>query len=108
MAASLLRLGRVGSLKCLRLETWSVLRRAPAAALCTKADEPKKTPKKAKAPSKKAAPAPPEPEPEPFDNSTYKNLQHHHYHLYTFVDMDVEMAKFRLPQPSSGRPSPRH
>uniref|UniRef100_A0A0E9XBL8 Uncharacterized protein n=3 Tax=Anguilla anguilla TaxID=7936 RepID=A0A0E9XBL8_ANGAN len=28
--------------------------------------------------------------------------------MYTFVDMDVEMAKYRLPQPSSGRPSPRH
>ncbi|XP_048834070.1 ribosome-binding protein 1 [Brienomyrus brachyistius] len=54
------------------------------------------------------APSPPEPEPEPFDNSTYKNLQHHSYHQYTFVDNEVEMAKHRLPQPSSGRPSPRH
>ncbi|XP_028992214.1 cell surface glycoprotein 1 [Betta splendens] len=54
-----------------------------------------------------AAVPPPEPE-EPFDNSTYKNYQHHSYTPYTFVDQDVEMAKFRLPQPSSGRPSPRH
>ncbi|XP_034429298.1 uncharacterized protein ndufv3 isoform X3 [Hippoglossus hippoglossus] len=54
-----------------------------------------------------AVAAPPEPE-EPFDNSTYKNYQHHCYTPYTFADLDVEMAKFRLPQPSSGRPSPRH
>lgn len=54
-----------------------------------------------------AAPAP-APEPEPFDNTTYQNLQHHNYNIYTFVDMDVEMAKHRLPQPSTGRPSPRH
>lgn len=47
-----------------------------------------------------AAAAPPEPE-EPFDNSTYKNYQHHGYNPYTFADLDVEMAKFRLPQPSS-------
>uniref|UniRef100_A0A665W0J2 NADH:ubiquinone oxidoreductase subunit V3 n=1 Tax=Echeneis naucrates TaxID=173247 RepID=A0A665W0J2_ECHNA len=45
---------------------------------------------------------------EPFDSSTYKNYQHHNYTPYTFADLDVEMAKFRLPQPSSGRPSPRH
>uniref|UniRef100_A0A3B4ZLS8 NADH:ubiquinone oxidoreductase subunit V3 n=1 Tax=Stegastes partitus TaxID=144197 RepID=A0A3B4ZLS8_9TELE len=51
--------------------------------------------------------APLEPE-EPFDNSTYKNYQHHSYTPFTFADLDVEMAKFRLPQPSSGRPSPRH
>ncbi|XP_060784868.1 clumping factor A [Neoarius graeffei] len=54
-----------------------------------------------------AAPEP-EPEPEPFDNTTYKNLQHHSYSTYTFMDMDVEMAKHRLPQPSTGRSSPKH
>lgn len=53
------------------------------------------------------AAAPPEPE-EPFDNSTYKNNQHHNYNAYTFADLDLEMSKYRLPQPSSGRPSPRH
>ncbi|XP_038150081.1 uncharacterized protein ndufv3 isoform X1 [Cyprinodon tularosa] len=53
------------------------------------------------------ASAPPEPE-EPFDNSTYKNYQHHDYTSYTFADLDVEMAKYRLPQPSSGKPSPTH
>ncbi|KAK2905297.1 hypothetical protein Q8A67_007096 [Cirrhinus molitorella] len=59
-------------------------------------------------PEEQAPEKAPEPEPEPFDNTTYKNLQHHNYNMYTFVDMDVEMSKHRLPQPSSGRPSPRH
>uniref|UniRef100_A0A3Q2QKP8 Uncharacterized protein n=1 Tax=Fundulus heteroclitus TaxID=8078 RepID=A0A3Q2QKP8_FUNHE len=45
---------------------------------------------------------------EPFDNSKYKNYQHHSYTNYTFADLDVEMAKHRLPQPSSGKSSPRH
>ncbi|NWQ97783.1 NDUV3 dehydrogenase, partial [Burhinus bistriatus] len=49
-----------------------------------------------------------EPAPEEFDNSTYKNLQHHEYNIYTFVDSVVLLSKFRQPQPSSGRPSPRH
>ncbi|XP_063353227.1 nucleolar protein dao-5 isoform X2 [Pelmatolapia mariae] len=57
--------------------------------------------------SKEAAAVPSEPE-ELFDNSTYKNYQHHSYNPYTFADLDVQMAKFRLPQPSSGKPSPRH
>ncbi|RVE57748.1 hypothetical protein OJAV_G00202450 [Oryzias javanicus] len=51
--------------------------------------------------------AAPEPE-EPLDNTTYKNYQHHSYNPYTFADLDLEMAKYRLPQPSSGRPSPQH
>uniref|UniRef100_A0A6Q2YSR6 NADH dehydrogenase [ubiquinone] flavoprotein 3, mitochondrial n=1 Tax=Esox lucius TaxID=8010 RepID=A0A6Q2YSR6_ESOLU len=58
--------------------------------------------------AKETAAEPPVPAPEPFDNTTYKNLQHHNYNHYTFADMDLEMAKYRLPQPSSGRPSPRH
>ncbi|XP_072182810.1 NADH dehydrogenase [ubiquinone] flavoprotein 3, mitochondrial [Excalfactoria chinensis] len=49
-----------------------------------------------------------QPAPEEFDNSTYKNLQHHEYNIYTFVDSLVDLTKFRQPQPSSGRPSPRH
>ncbi|NXE98023.1 NDUV3 dehydrogenase, partial [Menura novaehollandiae] len=52
--------------------------------------------------------APAEPAPEEFDNSTYKNLQHHEYHTYTFADYITVLSKFRQPQPSSGRPSPRH
>ncbi|XP_063807209.1 NADH dehydrogenase [ubiquinone] flavoprotein 3, mitochondrial isoform X2 [Pseudophryne corroboree] len=51
-----------------------------------------------------AAPVPEE----PFDNSKYQNEQHFSYTPFTFVDYDVELAKFRLPQPSSGRPSPQH
>lgn len=58
-------------------------------------------------PPAEAAAAPPEPD-EVFDNSTYKNYQHHSYTPHTFADLDVEMAKYRLPQPSSGRLSPRH
>ncbi|NXP55112.1 NDUV3 dehydrogenase, partial [Heliornis fulica] len=52
--------------------------------------------------------AAPEPAPEEFDNSTYKNLQHHEYNIYTFADYVAVLSKFRQPQPSSGRPSPRH
>ncbi|NXO04248.1 NDUV3 dehydrogenase, partial [Rhinopomastus cyanomelas] len=48
------------------------------------------------------------PAPEEFDNSTYKNLQHHEYNIYTFFDSVAVLSKFRQPQPSSGRPSPRH
>ncbi|XP_054556226.1 NADH dehydrogenase [ubiquinone] flavoprotein 3, mitochondrial isoform X1 [Talpa occidentalis] len=50
------------------------------------------------------APAPPE----PFDNTTYRNLQHHDYTPYTFLDVNLDLSAFRLPQPSSGRESPRH
>ncbi|KAG8545624.1 hypothetical protein GDO81_020584 [Engystomops pustulosus] len=55
--------------------------------------------------------SPPEPRAapqDPFDNTKYQNLQHFNYTPFTFVDVDVELAKYRLPQPSSGRPSPRH
>ncbi|XP_014019827.2 NADH dehydrogenase [ubiquinone] flavoprotein 3, mitochondrial [Salmo salar] len=106
MATSLLWLGQLGSLKALQRESWGLLRCPSVAAFCTKVEEPKKAVKKAKA--AKAAAAPLAPAPEPFDNSTYKNLQHHNYNHYTFADLDLEMAKYRLPQPSSGRPSPRH
>uniref|UniRef100_A0AAQ4RS41 NADH:ubiquinone oxidoreductase subunit V3 n=1 Tax=Gasterosteus aculeatus aculeatus TaxID=481459 RepID=A0AAQ4RS41_GASAC len=103
MATSLLRLGRLDSVKCLQLESWGVLRNRSAAWLCTQAKEPAEPAKKAKAVRKEAvAVAPPEPD-EAFDNSTYKNYQHHNYNPYTFSDLDVQMAKFRLPQPSSVR-----
>ncbi|XP_017325816.1 nucleolar protein dao-5 isoform X2 [Ictalurus punctatus] len=78
------------------------------APVITVAGEVQAEPEVAAAPEEAAAAPAPEPEPEPFDNTTYKNLQHHSYHTYTFVDMDVEMAKHRLAQPSTGRPSPRH
>ncbi|XP_069800560.1 NADH dehydrogenase [ubiquinone] flavoprotein 3, mitochondrial isoform X2 [Dendropsophus ebraccatus] len=55
------------------------------------------------------SPMEPRPAPqEPFDNTKYQNLEHFTYTPFTFVDMDVELAKYRLPQPTSGRPSPRH
>ncbi|XP_023594858.1 NADH dehydrogenase [ubiquinone] flavoprotein 3, mitochondrial isoform X1 [Trichechus manatus latirostris] len=44
----------------------------------------------------------------PSDITTYKNLQHHDYNAYTFLDLNLELSKFRMPQPSSGRESPRH
>ncbi|XP_019601230.2 NADH dehydrogenase [ubiquinone] flavoprotein 3, mitochondrial isoform X1 [Rhinolophus sinicus] len=56
----------------------------------------------AQEPAQAAAP------PEPFDNTSYKNLQHHEYTPYTFTDLNLHLSKFRLPQPSSGRESPRH
>ncbi|XP_055501257.1 uncharacterized protein ndufv3 [Leucoraja erinacea] len=62
-------------------------------------------------PLDQAADTSPEPVKEPadevLDNSTYKNIQHHDYTPLTFVDLDMEMAKYRLPQPSSGRLTPR-
>ncbi|XP_025839139.2 NADH dehydrogenase [ubiquinone] flavoprotein 3, mitochondrial isoform X1 [Vulpes vulpes] len=45
---------------------------------------------------------------EPFDNTTYRNLQHHDYTPYTFLDLNLDLSKYRMPQPSSGRESPRH
>ncbi|XP_004452806.1 NADH dehydrogenase [ubiquinone] flavoprotein 3, mitochondrial isoform X2 [Dasypus novemcinctus] len=62
----------------------------------TKKQSPPKTTVKAAAPA------------EPFDNTTYKNLQHHAYSTFTFLDLNLELSKFRMPQPSSGRESPRH
>ncbi|TNN48410.1 NADH dehydrogenase [ubiquinone] flavoprotein 3, mitochondrial [Liparis tanakae] len=117
MATSLLRLGRLASLKqCLQLENRAVLRSRSATWFCTRAEEPAKPAvsqmlaEAAEEELQAAAPAEPvdaseaAPEPdEPFDNSTYKNNQHHNYSSYTFSDLDVEMAKFRLPQPSSVR-----
>uniref|UniRef100_A0A1A8QML3 NADH dehydrogenase (Ubiquinone) flavoprotein 3 n=1 Tax=Nothobranchius rachovii TaxID=451742 RepID=A0A1A8QML3_9TELE len=107
MAASLLRSGRLASLKCLQVDGWGALRNGPAVWFCSQAKDSTKPVKKTKAAAKKAAAETPAPE-EPFDNSTYKNYQHHGYTAYTFVDLDVAMAQYRLPQPSSGRPSPRH
>ncbi|XP_048458598.1 uncharacterized protein ndufv3 [Rhincodon typus] len=49
-----------------------------------------------------------EPDHEVLDTSTYKNTQHHDYNPLTFIDLDVDMAKYRLPQPSSGRITPHH
>ncbi|KAF0884249.1 NDUV3 dehydrogenase, partial [Crocuta crocuta] len=45
---------------------------------------------------------------EPLDITSYKNIQHHDYTPYTFLDLNLDLFKFRMPQPSSGRESPRH
>ncbi|XP_033866007.2 NADH dehydrogenase [ubiquinone] flavoprotein 3, mitochondrial isoform X2 [Acipenser ruthenus] len=103
MAASFLRVGRAVAFKWVSLETLGLRGAAPSASLCTKVVEPKKSGKKKAAALSVENPAEPE-----FDISTYKNLQHHNYTTYTFADCDTEMTKYRLPQPSSGRPSPRH
>ncbi|XP_023192192.1 NADH dehydrogenase [ubiquinone] flavoprotein 3, mitochondrial isoform X2 [Xiphophorus maculatus] len=104
MAAWLLRSSRLGALK---FDSWGTLRHYPPALFCSEAKEPVKPVNNTKDPDKKSAAVPPEPE-KSFDNSTYKNYQHHSYTSYTFADLDVEMAKYRLPQPSSGKLSPRH
>ncbi|XP_076210739.1 NADH dehydrogenase [ubiquinone] flavoprotein 3, mitochondrial isoform X3 [Aptenodytes patagonicus] len=101
-APSLLGCGRAATRKVLRLEARGLRGAAPSAALCTRPAGSGTPP----LPTKTTAAA--EPAPEEFDNSTYKNLQHHEYNTYTFVDSVAVLSKFRQPQPSSGRLSPRH
>ncbi|KAM6439238.1 NADH dehydrogenase [ubiquinone] flavoprotein 3, mitochondrial isoform 2-T2 [Rhynochetos jubatus] len=97
-APSLLGCGRAATRKVLRLDAQGLR----GATFCTRpAGSGTLTP-----PTKTTAAA--EPAPEEFDNSTYKNLQHHEYTTYTFFDSVAVLSKFRQPQPSSGRPSPRH
>ncbi|XP_061856727.1 NADH dehydrogenase [ubiquinone] flavoprotein 3, mitochondrial isoform X3 [Colius striatus] len=100
-APSVLGCGRAVTRKMLRLEAQGLGGAATSAALCTKPTGSGTPP-----PAKTRATG--EPAPEEFDNSTYKNLQHHEYNIYTFVDSLAVLSKFRQPQPSSGRPSPRH
>ncbi|XP_004631840.1 NADH dehydrogenase [ubiquinone] flavoprotein 3, mitochondrial isoform X2 [Octodon degus] len=101
--------GRAGALKTVLLEV--PVFRGPASTVSLSAQLGKNekdlppNPKK-QSPPKKSAPAPIPTE--PFDNTTYKNLQHHDYSTYTFLDLNLDLSKFRLPQPSSGRESPRH
>ncbi|XP_031316151.1 NADH dehydrogenase [ubiquinone] flavoprotein 3, mitochondrial isoform X2 [Camelus dromedarius] len=109
MAASLLlRQGRAGALKTV-LEARVFRGLAATVSLSAESGKNEKglppNPKKQsppKRPAQAAASA------EPFDNSTYKNLQHHDYSTYTFLDLNLDLLKFRMPQPSSGRESPRH
>ncbi|XP_015424359.1 PREDICTED: NADH dehydrogenase [ubiquinone] flavoprotein 3, mitochondrial, partial [Myotis davidii] len=68
----------------------------------------KQSPPKKPAPTAAPAAAPAATPVEPFDNTTYKNLQHHDYNVYTFLDVNLDLSNRRLPQPSSGRESPRH
>uniref|UniRef100_A0A8C4JGF2 NADH:ubiquinone oxidoreductase subunit V3 n=1 Tax=Dromaius novaehollandiae TaxID=8790 RepID=A0A8C4JGF2_DRONO len=87
--------------QALRREARGLRGAAPSAPLCTRPSGSRTRPETQ---TTTAA----QPAPEEFDNSTYQNFQHHEYGIYTFVDFDVVLSKFRQPQPSSGRPSPRH
>uniref|UniRef100_A0AC11D753 NADH:ubiquinone oxidoreductase subunit V3 n=1 Tax=Ovis aries TaxID=9940 RepID=A0AC11D753_SHEEP len=117
MAASLLlRQGRPGTLKTVLLEAGVFRGLAPAVSLSAESGKNEKglppNPKKQSPPKiqclhKVREPASAAPT-EPFDNTTYKNLQHHDYSTYTFLDLNLDLSKFRMPQPSSGRESPRH
>ncbi|XP_051782724.1 NADH dehydrogenase [ubiquinone] flavoprotein 3, mitochondrial [Erpetoichthys calabaricus] len=100
MAAFLLRTNGSKALKCVYLDLLGFNKIAPVT-FCTKPLEPKKNVKgsKTKVPTSTTE----ESKEMDFDISTYKNLQHHDYSTYTFVDFDLELAKFRLPQPLSGR-----
>ncbi|XP_008975832.3 NADH dehydrogenase [ubiquinone] flavoprotein 3, mitochondrial isoform X2 [Pan paniscus] len=106
-ARCLLRQGRAGALKTMLQEAQVFRGLAPTVSLSAESGKSEKgQPQNSKkqSPPKKPAPVPAE----PFDNTTYKNLQHHDYSTYTFLDLNLELSKFRMPQPSSGRESPRH
>ncbi|XP_075396654.1 NADH dehydrogenase [ubiquinone] flavoprotein 3, mitochondrial-like [Tenrec ecaudatus] len=105
-ALLLLRQGRAGALKT-GLQAGMFRGFASTISLATKSGKSEKglppNPKKQSLPKRaRCCPA------EPFDNTTYKNRQHHDYNEYTFLDLNLDLSKFRMPQPSSGRESPRH
>ncbi|XP_008561412.1 PREDICTED: NADH dehydrogenase [ubiquinone] flavoprotein 3, mitochondrial isoform X2 [Galeopterus variegatus] len=108
MAATLfLRQGRARALKTLLLAARVSRGLASTVSLSAESGKREKGPNsKKQSPPKKAAPtlAPAEPS----DTTTYKNLQHHDYTMFTFLDLNLDLSKFRLPQPSTGRESPRH
>ncbi|CAD7688900.1 unnamed protein product [Nyctereutes procyonoides] len=106
MAASLLlREGRSAALKIMLFEARVFRGLASTVSLCAESGKSEKglppNPKK-QSPPKNPAQA------EPFDNTTYRNLQHHDYTPYTFLDLNLDLSKYRMPQRSSGRESPRH
>ncbi|XP_054573516.1 NADH dehydrogenase [ubiquinone] flavoprotein 3, mitochondrial-like [Eptesicus fuscus] len=112
-AFTLLRQGRAGALKTLLLEGQVFRRLASTASLSAesgKSDKGLPPNSKKQSPPKKPAPAaaPAAAPAESFDTTTYKNLQHHDYNVYTFLDVNLDLSDQRLPQPSSGRESPRH
>ncbi|XP_021502642.1 NADH dehydrogenase [ubiquinone] flavoprotein 3, mitochondrial-like [Meriones unguiculatus] len=107
MAVSLLlQGGRIRALKAVLLEARVPQELASAVALSTESGT-NETGIQSN-PKKQSAATEPTPAPEPMDMTTYKNLQHHDYHIYTFLDLNLDLSKFRMPQPSSGRESPRH
>ncbi|XP_024417714.1 NADH dehydrogenase [ubiquinone] flavoprotein 3, mitochondrial isoform X2 [Desmodus rotundus] len=106
----LLRQGRARPLKTMLLEGQVFPGLAPSASLSAESGKGDKglppNSKKQSSPKKPAQAA--APAAEPFDNTSYKNLQHHDYTAYTFLDLNLDLSRFRMPQPSSGRESPRH
>ncbi|XP_039732458.1 NADH dehydrogenase [ubiquinone] flavoprotein 3, mitochondrial-like [Pteropus medius] len=104
LVAPLLWQGRV--LKTMLLEGPVFQRLAPAVSLSAKSGKSNKgLPPN---PKKQSLPKDPTGATMSADNTTYKNLQHHDYTGYTFLDLNLNLSKFRLPQPSSRRESPRH
>ncbi|XP_005001066.1 NADH dehydrogenase [ubiquinone] flavoprotein 3, mitochondrial isoform X2 [Cavia porcellus] len=99
----LLRRGPAEALKTVLLEV--PVFRGPASTVSRSAQSGKNEKELPANPRKQS---PPKKSAEPYDNTTYKNLQHHDYNTYTFLDLNLNLSKFRLPQPSSGRESPRH
>ncbi|XP_006750675.1 NADH dehydrogenase [ubiquinone] flavoprotein 3, mitochondrial isoform X2 [Mirounga angustirostris] len=110
MAASLmLRQGRSGALKTMLLEARVFRGLASTVSLSAESGKSEKgLPPNSKRQSPPKKPAQAAGLAEPFDNTTYRNLQHHDYTPYTFLDLNLDLSKFRMPQPSSGRESPRH
>ncbi|XP_045396695.1 NADH dehydrogenase [ubiquinone] flavoprotein 3, mitochondrial isoform X2 [Lemur catta] len=108
MAASLLlRQGRAGAVKTMFLEAQvfqGFASTVPLSAESGKSEKGLPPNSKKQSPPKRPAPE----AAEPSDSSTYKNLQHHDYTTYTFLDLNLDLSRFRMPQPSSGRESPRH
>ncbi|XP_005070734.2 NADH dehydrogenase [ubiquinone] flavoprotein 3, mitochondrial isoform X2 [Mesocricetus auratus] len=107
MAATLLlRGGRIRALKAVFLKARAFRELSSTTPLSTESGKSEKglqpSPKKQSAPKEHML------APEPTDATTYKNLQHHDYSTYTFLDLNLALSKFRMPQPSSGRESPRH
>ncbi|XP_044522823.1 NADH dehydrogenase [ubiquinone] flavoprotein 3, mitochondrial isoform X2 [Gracilinanus agilis] len=102
---STLRLGREAVVKTMQLKAWGLREFASAVFFSTKSEGSEKGKQKK---SKMQQPPQSIESAESFGNSTYKNLQHHNYNTYTFLDFHLDLLKFRLPQPSSGRESPRH
>ncbi|KAL1771187.1 NADH dehydrogenase [ubiquinone] flavoprotein 3, mitochondrial isoform X2 [Sigmodon hispidus] len=102
----LLRGGRIRALKAVFLEARVCGELSSTVSLSTESGKREKgIPPN---PKKQSAPKEPTLAPELTDATTYKNLQHHDYNTYTFLDLNLDLSKFRMPQPSSGRESPRH
>ncbi|XP_052580631.1 NADH dehydrogenase [ubiquinone] flavoprotein 3, mitochondrial-like [Peromyscus californicus insignis] len=104
--ALLLRGGRIRALKAVFLEA-RVFRELPSTVPLSTESGKSEGGIQAN-PKNQSAPTEPTLVPASSNTTTYKNLQHHDYNSYTFLDLNMDLSKFRMPQPSSGRESPRH